>query len=68
MGIPVLDLMGGLWVFRKSKKISTASHQYFSSYVKKTTAGMGLRFNKNINNINLRSWKEKKRTDFLTRN
>ena len=27
--------MGGLWVCRKSQKISTASDQYFLSYVKK---------------------------------
>ena len=31
----VLGLKGGLWVFRKSQKISTASDQYFLSYVKK---------------------------------
>ena len=37
-----LGLNGGLWVFRKSQKISTASDQYFLSYVKKTTAGIGL--------------------------
>ena len=43
-----LDSKGGLWVFWKSQKISTASDQYFFSYVKKTTvwggspAGMGL--------------------------
>ena len=30
------------WVFRKSQKISTASDQYFSSYVKKTTGGVKL--------------------------
>jgi len=50
---PVLGLKGGLWVCRKSQKISTASDQYFLSYVKKTTgpggnltpppAGIGLR-------------------------
>ena len=28
---------------RKSQKISTASDQYFLSYVKKTTAGIGLK-------------------------
>ena len=37
----VLGLQGGLWVFRKSQKISTASDQYFLSYVKKTTGGGG---------------------------
>ena len=31
----VLGLKGGLWVFRKSQKISTASDEYFLSYVKK---------------------------------
>jgi len=31
----VLDLKGGLWVFRKSHKVTTASDQYFLSYVKK---------------------------------
>ena len=36
---PVLGQKGGLWVFRKSQKISTASDQYFLSYVKKTTGG-----------------------------
>ena len=30
-----LGLKGGLWVCRKSQKISTASDQYFLSYVKK---------------------------------
>ena len=35
----VLDLKGGLWIFRKSQKISTASNQHFLSYVKKTTGG-----------------------------
>ena len=34
-------LKGGLWVFRKSQKISTASDQYFLSYVIKTTGGGG---------------------------
>jgi len=34
---PVLGLKGGLWVCRKSQKISTASDQYFLSYVIKTT-------------------------------
>ena len=33
----VLGLNGGIWIFRKSQKISTASDQYFLSYVKKTT-------------------------------
>ena len=37
----VLGLQGGLWVFRKSQKISTASDQYFLSYVKKNTGGGG---------------------------
>ena len=31
---PVLGLKGGLWLFRKSKKISTASDQNFLSCVK----------------------------------
>ena len=31
--------MGWFWVCRKSQKISTASDQYFLSYVKKTTGG-----------------------------
>jgi len=35
----VLGLKGGLWVCKKSQKISTASDQYFLSYVKKTTGG-----------------------------
>ena len=35
----VLCLKGGLWVCKKSQKISTASDQYFLSYVKKTTGG-----------------------------
>ena len=39
-GCPVLGLKGGLWVCRKSQKISTASDQYFLSYVKKTTGGV----------------------------
>ena len=39
---PVLGLKRGLWVFRKSQKILTASDQYYLSYVKKTT-GIGLR-------------------------
>ena len=30
---------GGLWVFRKSQKISTASDEYFLNYAKKDTAG-----------------------------
>ena len=34
---PVLGLKRGLWVCRKSQKISTASDQYFLSYVKNTT-------------------------------
>ena len=33
---PVLDLKGGLWLFRKDQRSSTASDQYFLSYVKKT--------------------------------
>ena len=33
---------GLLWVCRKSQKMSTASDQCFLSYVKKTTAGIGL--------------------------
>ena len=36
---PVLYLKGGLWVFRKSQKISTASDQYFLSHVKKGQGG-----------------------------
>ena len=39
---PVLGLNGGLWVCKKSQKISTASDQYFLSYVKKTTGGVKL--------------------------
>ena len=49
-----LDLKRGLWVFRKSQKISTASDQYFLSYVKKTKGG-GVNFpppNRNRVNIN----------------
>ena len=38
---PVLGLKGGLWVFRKSQKISTAIDQYFLSYVTTTTGGGG---------------------------
>ena len=37
-----LGLKGGLGVCKKSQKISTASDQYFLSYVKKTTGGIGL--------------------------
>ena len=40
----VLGLKGGLWVFRKSQEISTASNQYFLSYVKKKLQG-GVKFN-----------------------
>ena len=36
---PGLCLKGGLWVCKKSQKISTASDQYFLSYIKKTTGG-----------------------------
>ena len=36
---PVLGLKGGLWVFRKSQKMLTASDQYFLSYVKKNYKG-----------------------------
>ena len=36
------NLKGGLWVCRKSQKMSTASNQYFLSYVKKTTGGVKL--------------------------
>ena len=36
----VLGLKGGLWVFRKSQKISTASDEYFLSYVKKNYRGL----------------------------
>ena len=39
---PVFGLKGGLWVFWNSQKISTASDQYFLSYVKKTTGGVKL--------------------------
>jgi len=39
---PVLGPKGGLWVCKKSQKISTASDQYFLSYVKKTTGGVKL--------------------------
>ena len=57
---PVLGLIRGLGVFRKSQKISTVSDQYFLSYVKKTagggvvkltpppTAGIGLTLNPRI--------------------
>ena len=38
---PVLGLKEGLWVFRKSQKISTASDQYFLSYKKKKLRGGG---------------------------
>ena len=38
----MLDLKGGLWVCRKSQKISTASDQYFLSYVKKLRGGVKL--------------------------
>ena len=31
--------MGGLWIFRKSQKISISSDQYCLSYVNKTTGG-----------------------------
>ena len=37
-------LRGGLWVCTTIQKISTASDQYFLSYVKKTTAGIGLKW------------------------
>ena len=37
--MPVLGLKGGLWVWRKSQKISTASDQYLC---KKTTGGVKL--------------------------
>ena len=56
---PVLGLKGGLWVCKKSQKMSTASDQYFLSYVKKTTgggqidpppAGIGLKLEKNLIN------------------
>jgi len=36
---PVLDLQGGLWVFRESSKILIASDQFFLSYVKNTRGG-----------------------------
>ena len=36
---PGLDLKGGLLVFRKSQKISTASDQYVLSYVKNNYRG-----------------------------
>ena len=36
---PLLGLKTGLWGFRKSQKISTASDQYFLSYEKTTTGG-----------------------------
>ena len=35
----VIQTIVGLWVFWKSHKISTASDQYFLSYVKKTRGG-----------------------------
>ena len=38
---PGLDLKGGLLVFRKSQKISTASDQYVLSYVKNNYRGGG---------------------------
>ena len=44
---PVLGLNGGLWVFRKSQKTSTAPDQYFLSYGKKN---LGLR-SVNISNL-----------------
>ena len=37
--VSIKGLKGGFWVCRKSQKISTASDQYFLSYVKKTTGG-----------------------------
>ena len=48
---PGFKLKGGLWVCRKSQKISTASDQYFLSYLKKNfrvqtdppPAGIGLK-------------------------
>ena len=45
---PVFDLPGGLWICRKSQKMSTASDQYFLSYVKKKLQGgqIDLSFNK----------------------
>ena len=51
----MLDLKGGLCVCKKSQKISTASDQYFWSYVKKNytggqidppPAGIGLKISK----------------------
>ena len=36
---PVLSLKRGVWVFRKSQRTSTASDQYFLSYVQKTKVG-----------------------------
>ena len=35
----MLGLKGGLWVCKKSQKISTASDEHFLSYVKKITGG-----------------------------
>ena len=37
--IQAMYLKGGLWVCTKSQNISTASDQYFLSYVKKNTGG-----------------------------
>ena len=36
---PVLHLKGGLWILRKSQKMSAASDQYFLSYLKKNYRG-----------------------------
>ena len=44
---PGFKLKGGLWVCRKSQKISTASDQYFLSYVKKNYKGGGSNSGKN---------------------
>ena len=41
---PVLDLKGGLWVFRKSLKILTAGDQYFI-FIQKTPPPTGIGLN-----------------------
>ena len=43
---------GGLWVCKNSQKISTASDQYFLSYVKKTQGGqIGLSSVRSLNSL-----------------
>ena len=48
---PVLGLKGGLWVCKKSQKISIASDQYFLSYVNVLFLVCEINFN-NFNNNN----------------